>query len=203
MLVKIEKSEDFILSRWGAMHISQTDQDTQQVGGNVVTLFDNGVRVLGDSKQMPNPAINHLMLLFWRLVGNKITPSALAHQVPTLSFWAEIKATASLAVVMVPWKWDEMCVKDRWMQLGGLVFVASQACDYFHGKMSTVSDLPVITRAQAFEAEYLLTLLKEPRIAFKPNDYQKMVLDKFPKGLESLPKELRYQMRPVEALPPT
>ena len=205
MLKQMPAMSDWFLNQWVSTieHVETTlDPKVRDVGRQMTVLFDNAVDTLRNPQQMPNLAINKLATLFWRLVGNRVTPSAMT-EVPTLSFWAEMKRNSSIGIVMVPWGWPKMCLEDRWMQLGGIVFVASQAADYYNQKMSTVSDKPVVERARAYESEYLIMLYKqtqgkEPHLHWTPNPYQENIMKHFPYGLQSLPSELRYDLAPYK-----
>lgn len=174
----------WVLPNWAELK-SQYDpdlpMDMRKMCEESVKLFDSGVDMLRTPEHFPNKNINKLMILFWRLVGNKITPAAIAPPVKTLSFWAEVKGLESIAVVMVPSNWVKMCHDEKWMQLGGLCYVASQAADYWHAKIFNRED--TIKRAQAYEAEFLNQL--KTMVKFDLNEYQQEVLNKFPNGLES------------------
>ncbi len=202
MFAKVEHTDDWLINRFSQVinDVSQAPADMQQKVAIIVKLFDAGVDFLRDPQIVPNLAVNQLMTLTWRLVGNRITPAAVVEKMPlghpeTLHFWCEIKANGRLGVIMVPFEWDKMCQEDRYMQLGGLVFVGSQCADYFHEKVSEATgDRPAMARARAYEAEYLRTIQGFSGVRF--NDYQKRVLEAFPQGLDSLPQHLRYELKP-------
>ncbi len=187
---------DFILSWLTALHIEDMPEDVQEKGKAIVSFFDYTVDSLRNPKLTPNRPVARLATVFWRLVGSKITPAAIHEAVPSMSFMVVgQRLGVQQAVVMVPPTWVELCLKDRWMQFGAIVFNASQAADYYFEKI----DANTPRRGRAYEAEFYLTALKEPRTGFRPNDYQRQVLDENPQGLDSLPEALRYPLRPVVA----
>lgn len=137
------------------------------------------------------------MRLFFRLVGNKVTPTALTNEpLEALHVWIESQKNGSkCCIILVPVEWPKICEKDPFMQLGGMVYTASKCADYWHGKLQTQEDgVALEMRARAYEAEYLLML--STLIKFKPNSYQKKVLEQFPLGLASLKEEFRYELQP-------
>ena len=200
MFVEIDHSDDWLINKWSKLITDATNTPFQDKLPAITQMFNLGVDVLRDPQTTPSLPINRLMTLAWRLIGNKVTPTTVAEKMPlghpeTLHFWCEIRENKSLGVVMVPFEWAKMVIEDRWMQLGGLVFIGSQCADYWHGKINRNSgDRPAMERAMAHEAEFLLTLG-----GFTPNPYQKQVLDHFPQGLKSLSADLRYELKPYRA----
>jgi hypothetical protein len=141
------------------------------------------------------PPINDLMSLFWRLVGNRICPASIS-SVTSISFWCEVKDSNYFATVMCPQNWLQMLKEDKTMQLGGMVFQASRAKDYWN-RIFPGRDCPAqdsFDRACSYEAEFLNYLLAEDQ-DFSPNVYQQQVLEKFPKGLSSARPGLHYEGR--------
>jgi len=135
----------------------------------------------------PNKRINALMTLFWRLVGNKVTPVALSDaHLFGLHFYCEVHGDTRAAAVIVPYQWIELIKKNPILQCGGLVFIASQAQDYYNDKFGK-NDMQ--RRAMGNEAEFLKTALQiEP--SYKLNDYQRQVLETV------VPHELQYDPKP-------
>jgi len=89
-----------------------------------------------------------------------------------------------------------------------LVFLASQTRDAYNNKIPEEETSRkkaaenVNKRAHAFEAEFLLTLQQNCN-DFIPNKYQQKALKCFPKGLDSLEPELRYDTRSFMPGPPS
>jgi hypothetical protein len=84
------------------------------------------------------------------------------------------------------------------LQMGAVVFVGSQAVDYYNGKLTYEAHKNVLSRAYAYEAEYLLTILTMGCQTM--TEYQKGVLKRFGEGLRS--KEVRpllYTSKPFVA----
>jgi hypothetical protein len=136
------------------------------------------------------------MALFWELVGNRICPTAISF-VPTLSFWAEARDGELIAFILCPQNWVQMVKADPIMQLGGLVFNASKAKDYWNQKVPglTDTDEDSMERCWSYEAEYL-NYVSALKPSFAPNDYQKKVMDKYPNGLRSARPGVHYHSRP-------
>lgn len=148
------------------------------------TEFSELVDVMRNPEHLPLPSINALMTLFWRLVGNKISPVAMTDAVPTLSFWAEIRGGRTLAFILCPIKWYEMLREDPHYQMGALVFAASQSKDYWNHQMLPHTRKAVKDRAWSSEAELLLYFARtSPK--FKPNEYQQKIMQEYPLGIKS------------------
>lgn len=143
-----------------------------------------------------NKTINNLMSLFWNLIGHKITPAAIT-PIHSISFIAEQRGTSASGIVLCPPHWRKLTKDDPYMQMGALVFCASQAKDYWNFKIPS-SDKQAHTessrRALMHESEFLF-FLTETASDFAPNPYQQEVMNKFPKKLQQFP-ELSYEGMP-------
>ena len=165
-----------------------------KLAGNTFTLLVDFLR----SPTNKNQSVRSLMGLFWDLVGNRITPTAITNGVPTLSFYAERMDGRFNGFVLCPENWCQMIKEDFSMHLGALVFNASKARDYWNLKLvgmcptSDKDNKATFIRAYSYEAELLLGL---PDL--KPNEYQKKVLNDFPFGLDTPGvSDFHYQSRP-------
>lgn len=147
--------------------------------------FTDLVEVMRKEKWIPNSSINVLMNLFFNLVGNKITPVGITTSVETLGFWCEIRGSKSFASILVPENWHDILVKDTYMQMGALVFAASQAKDYWNHKFHNYSKKEIHDRAHSFESE-LLQYFSRTSSKFKANPYQQHILDRYPEGIASV-----------------
>jgi len=155
MLYKLPHSDGWLINKWSQCVDGTSPNlslDMQERGKQIVRLFDHGMDLLRDPQCMPNVNINKLCTLGWRLIGNRITPTAITQKMPmnhpeTLHFWCEMKGHQKLGIVLVPWEWPKMCQEDRNMQLGGLVFTCSQIADFYHNQMSQTSGRPMMERA--------------------------------------------------------
>jgi len=78
--------------------------------------------------------------------------------------------------------------------MDGLVFNASAAADFANNQLGKYTPL----RNTAYEAEFLLYMLSKPKAGFQPNVWQTETLNRMPKGLDSLPAEARYKLRPFQ-----
>lgn len=164
--------------------------------------FTETVALLGNPLLLYVPDVNKLMRVFWELVGQRHTPTACAG-VKSVHFYVEMRTAApdgqnrlgggvNIATVMVPWNWYKMFLEDPIMQGGALVFVASQARDYFTERIFDPpidGKNPTKMRALAAESQYLHHI---PSSNWKPNEYQQEVMNEFPKGLASLPPGVWY-----------
>ena len=173
--------------------LPNSDKDAQH-GKEVSEFFTEAVKALRDFEFMPNLAINKLMDVFFNLCKNDIIYTAMVN-VKTLHFWCERKSKEEInGIVLVPFDYIEQFQKDKFFILGGMVFVASQAQDFWNiieaFQQSRSND--IIERSWAYEAEYLL-MLKYNMPDYQMNEYQLKVLEKYPDGLRSLPKELKYE----------
>lgn len=163
--------------------------------------FDALVDFLRDKERFPNPKVNRLATLLWRLVGNKHVPVTLdlAGRIPSLSFVILGKTIEETPFLILPQPLVPAVNENPAMQLGAVAFTASQVRDYWTGKLTEEKrsglEENCLQRAYAFEAEVLLTLLKMAQDEGKKlelNNYQTEILNRFPLGLESLDPSLNY-----------
>lgn len=142
--------------------------------------FTEGVAML---KLWPNPNVRTLMSMVWDIVGHRVVPIALGPEVESLTFGAMGNPAMPDAIIFVPPKWEKLIQEDPVCQLGALVFVGSQAVDYYNGRVGYEPEA-MKRRARANEAEFLMTI-KTDTPAHKMNDWQASVLEEFPEGLSS------------------
>lgn len=148
--------------------------------------FTELVRLMRDSSKFPVSLVNELMGLFWDLVGNKIVLSVIAN-VDALMFYAEVQSKKSVAAVICPANWHERIILDPYYQMGGLVYSASKAKDYWNLKE------PDHERALSYEAE-VLSYFSKFAPAYKPTEYQKKVVERYPGGVRD--NLTHYKSRP-------
>lgn len=159
------------------------DDPRRQAGRRIGVAFTEAVAFLRTS--FPNPAIRALMAMVWEIVGSKIVPFALGPAVETLSMASANRAGLPSTIILAPHNWMEQIQQDAVLQMGAVVFVGAQAVDSYNGKLqSRASFEDCIKRARAYEAEFLLTLSAHG-LTTSFNDYQKKVLEDFPKGLRT------------------
>jgi hypothetical protein len=134
------------------------------------------VRFLLDPALFPNKGINDLCHLFWQLVGSGVSRMAVTETVPSIHMLAirDKVQDPLVCTVMVPASFLNLVLEDPWMQLGALVFTASQAKDIWNKKL----DANIPDRARTQEAEFLRTAQHFPN--FKANDYQVRILKIYP-----------------------
>lgn len=146
--------------------------------------FSDLVDVLRQNKYTQLPSINALLELFWRLVGNKISPLAMTN-VKSMSLWAECRGNNdSVAFVLIPFNWHDMLVADPFMQMGAMAYTASKAKDYWNYKFVPGSEQVIEDRARSYEAE-LLHFFSKNAPKFVANDYQKEIMKHYPDGMMS------------------
>lgn len=139
--------------------------------------FTQGVALL---KVFPNSNIKELGTLVWDLVGSHIVPVALGPDVQSLTFSVVAKDEVQEALIFVPHNWMAVIEEDLVCQIGALVYIGSQARDYYNKRI----DKDTMPRARAFEAEFLLAFKKLlPTYTF--NEWQLKSVKDYPQGLQS------------------
>lgn len=174
------------------------------VGDTITTM----VNMLRSPHITPHRKINALAALEWDLIGNNMTPTALA-DVPQVHFGASVTNEGKKAVILCPMDFYERVSEDFVFCAGALVFVGSQARDWYNDKLcwfDTDGRLvdgreEVSKRARAYEAEWLL-FIQGLNIGYEFNEYQQKVLEYSPEGLDSHP-ELIYDSKPFVVGEPT
>jgi len=155
--------------------------DPKRVKGETLgARFTEGVGML---RRFPNPQIRALADMVWQVVGHRIVPIALGPSVPSLTFGAMGSAARPDGIIFVPHEWEAMIKENAVYQLGALVFVGSQAVDYYNGRVGYEPEA-MMKRARANEAEYLVTI-RETVPDYTFNDWQNQMLTEFPEGLRS------------------
>lgn len=161
-----------------------------------VETFDVLVDFLRDSERFPNTEVNELVTLTWRLIGNRRTPVTLDQWgVKSLSFVAYKEESSQKAMFIMPTDFIDLVREDPVMQMGAVVFNASQGRDFYTGRLISDGSQIVNRRARAFEAETLHTLSRMAKgegVTLRWNPYQSGVLNEFPQGLRDLPNRLNY-----------
>lgn len=161
-----------------------------------VRVFDSLVDFLRDPNTFPHPEINQLVTLMWRLIGNKEIPVVLDQWgIPTMSFVVIGNDIKQMPMFIIPQNFISQVAQNPVLQLGAIVNMASQARDFYVGKIKKGSSNEVNRRAKAWEAEALITLkqmAQQENFDLVFNKYQLQILAENPQGLRSLPPELNY-----------
>ncbi len=167
-------------------------EDILRRKGDIISkLVDGGIDYLR-APTFPNPKINDLMTLFWRLVGNRKSNIMLLDQsLPGLFAWIEFNEGQTVGNVIVPTNYLDLWKAMPLHHLGGLVYTASEIQDWWNGKVLAKAEM--IARARAYEAEYIITMGEQTSFQLSP--YQEAVLKQYPRGLDSLPDVMRYPVR--------
>lgn len=170
------------------------DDPTAKLGKRCGELFTDGVDVL--RSLIPNDRIRAIARVVWDLVGNKHVLITLGPDVPTLSFTAMRHGNVLQGLVMIPKEWPQMVENDTsFMQLGAILFVGVQIVDFCNDRL--LGDQDAAARTRAYEAELLITL-RQTLPSWKPNDYQRQILARYPDGLDTTGVVL-YPYKPYEA----
>jgi len=170
---------------------------TQAIGGT----FTASVHFL--RYHQPNARVSKLADMIWDIVGNRIVVVSATNTVDEISFLVLQKSAARdvLATILVPERWLDAVVDRPAEQMGGVVFVGSQAVDFYNGKIDGTNQArgEVVARSLAYEADFILTAQKElPALVLTQG--QKTALKRYPEGLAtaSVAPQL-YTHKPVPA----
>lgn len=187
------------------------DGEDKQTGKGVEVLFTSMVELLSSFEGCPSNSINSLLILLWNLCHYKIVMQAsvdwsIISQVMNLpvdsafAFICEKQGDKEVPIVLVNKDLVKLFKERPIYHCGGMVFVASQCRDFYNGKLFETSNLQqnydrTRARSLSYEAEFLITMKYNTPlgIPFSLDDYQKWVLNKYPDGLKSLPKECVYK----------
>lgn len=162
--------------------------------------FEGMLMSLRVDKLIKSPLLKDACDLLWKLVGSKITPAAATNVVNSLHFFVESKdkeLKTARAMILLPEDFAFMSTINLPFHLGGIIYTASKAKDYWNLKIA--DDEQVIEkRAHSMEAEFLLTVIRDyPRIQEALNPYQRKILQKYPEGIESA-LDVHYKTRPFD-----
>lgn len=151
-----------------------------QAMSNIVTVCVNFLR-----RQFPNSAIRELMGLSWDIIGHNIVSTMLGPAVPTLSFVVFSRSGVLTGVIVPPEDWVSLFAENPAYQLGALVFVGSQAVDFYNDRYIREGRDAVVNRCRAYEAEFIRTYKQVMDPEYALNDYQAKLCEEFPRGLSS------------------
>jgi hypothetical protein len=168
-------------------------------------FFHQGVKFLADGERWFVPPINELCRTLDGLiedgtillkhdipkgrVGVGVGVSSIEDVKKTLTFMLGVRNNKpDMAGILIPKGWWKRMLANPFYRLGGVVMMASQACDFYH------SVQPEMERAHAWEAQYLLAVLQR-RGFYKLNRYQRWLLECYPEGLSSIHRDRLYPRR--------
>jgi hypothetical protein len=150
-------------------------------------------------KLIKSPVVKDACDLLWQLVGSKITPAAATNAVNSIHFFVESKDKefkTARAMILLPENFARMSVSNPPFYMGGLVYTASKAKDYWNLKIA--DEKAVEQRAHSMEAEFLHTVIRDyPQIESGLTPYQRKILEKYPEGIESA-LDVHYKTRPFD-----
>ncbi|GIW63754.1 MAG: hypothetical protein KatS3mg091_556 [Patescibacteria group bacterium] len=171
-------------------------KNTEEYLNRMVEVFDSLVDFLRNPDKFPDPQINQLVTLLWSLIGNKdITVVLDQWNFPSVSFAVLGNNIEQQPILIIPRDFIIKVAEDPVFQLGMIVYMASQARDFYTGKIKEGSSDILTRRARAWEAQALLTLeemAQKEGVQLTLNKYQLEILQENPNGLSSLPPELNY-----------
>ncbi len=140
-------------------------------------------------KRVPGP-VGDLCAYAWDIFHHGHVRMAVGPDVPSLHLAIAGSPLSAQCLVFVPHEWPDMVRGEPLMQVGAVVFTASQAVDFHNGMFPPREPSSRIKeRAASFEAEYLRMIPAESL-----NDYQREVLVKNPAGFH---ERFSYHRRPV------
>lgn len=156
------------------------------------------IKVLSQLRNFPHPDTQTMADALWEIVYHNLVFVSLAepHQ-PLRVHVSVIEDVFQQAVIQVPEDWLLMFQDDPIYQLGGVLYTGSQAVDFYNGRLDLHTSAAL---AQAHEAE-LLRLTTRAFPAYELDQYQRQLMERFPKGLNSpRAKKLLYPLAPVAAI---
>lgn len=156
-------------------------------------LFSGAVEFLRTA--FPNPSIKRMAVVMNDAVIQKVTPLT-PGTVKGMAFLATSENGGHQAMIVAPENWHEMIRQDPITQLGAVVLAGSHAVDYVNERF-LIDPENVVTRAVAYEAEYLLTV-RSLSPSWELSEYHQKVLGEYPEGLAT-PKAKRvlYDAKPL------
>lgn len=183
-----------------------TPENAKEYLGEMVKAFDSCVDFLRDPKRFPNAEINKTATLMWRLIGNKQIPTILDTQfdVPSVTFAVIAKGPEQLPLLILPKDFIRQVQLDPVFNLGVIGYSTSQCRDFYCAKIIGTNTIQINARAQAFEAETLLTLQRMASaegLEIELYPQQREYLARFPQGINSLPVDMRYSTPEYQAPP--
>lgn len=173
------------------------DLQEQERVKQMTQIFDGLVNFLKESDTFPNKEINKLATLMWRLIGNKHIPVVLdpTGRMPSVSFAVLSNQVEPYPFLIIPQNFIELVQEAPEVEIGVFAYMGSQCRDYFCGKINGKNGLEINRRAQAYEAEALLTLrqiAEQEGLQLRLIPFQEEILRNFPNGLADLEEKLVY-----------
>jgi len=163
-------------------------------------IFDNTVDFLRDEKRFPNPEINGLATLMWKLIGNRhiltVVDSSNRDSFRFVVAVNSVNRQEQQPFLVVPANLPEITKYNPAALIGIFVYMASQCRDWWCNKIAGENEEEIDERARAYEAEALLTLkdlAEEGEVFLDLPEVQKRRLEEFPLGLKSLQSKLCYE----------
>jgi hypothetical protein len=173
------------------VHVEDLPSDSPQAvnARKCEKLFTGGVDTL---RNFPQPDIRMMGRLIWDLIASKQAATAVYPDIPSITFAVVIERGIERGMVLMPERWPQMVEEDAVTQLGAIFNAGIQVVDFCNGRL--LKERPAaLARCLAYEAE-LLRMVQTMQPSWKPNDYQTMLLTKYPEGIRSAGVDL-YEPR--------
>lgn len=184
---------------WAEKSSNAGEREAGEKNGKSFTIIVDMLR-----KDFPDQRIRDLASDLWNLVNNMIVPTVMipnfkyTQSISFMALGSKDGTTAKNGSIIVPVEYYKLIRSNPIMAAGGVLFVASQARDYWNGKLSDPD--AVVKRSKAYEATYLHLVLKMPLASnYTPTSYQQDIIKAYPGGLDDI-AELLYecQSTPLE-----
>lgn len=193
--------ERSLLQAIGIPETSGTEEDLPKLSADFLKEV-----IIFFRERFPNEEVNKLFVLLSELATEEVVPIWVyrGREVETIIFRHVITFNSSgcveAGIIEVPRDFAKQIWEDPIEQFCRVVNCASIARDFWAGKLSEDARYGIDThtqRSQAFQAEALLTLKAlAPEMGggqLRLTPYASFVLDRYPRGLASLPPSLWYE----------
>lgn len=170
-------------------------KQTAALNSGVFTILVDQLR-----KSFPDEEIRMLCSDLWNLCNNQIMPVVMLEPgilttITLLGMGKKVdgKVVMTSASIGLPDNYYQMALENSTLQMGGIVYIASQARDFWNKK--TADPMMVQKRAKAYEVTYILETQKlMPE--YVCNEYQKSCIETTPNGIKDI-MELLYESQPT------
>jgi hypothetical protein len=174
---KIAHSEEF-----------KEEKEIYRIAEEMGATFTESIDAL--RQYAPHPHTRALAHNIWDVIHFRYVYTAVTAEAESISFAVINMNDTICAIILIPTSWLIFCAHDLKAQMGGIILAGSSAVDWYNGRLSIDGAAKTITRARAYEAEYIQSL--GDVVVSAP--YHKELLAEFPNGF---PKELDYPRLPI------
>lgn len=155
-----------------------------------VATWDACLGALRDPAITPDARLNELATLCWRLVSSRTVSTVMIETVKQVSFAVVGTVENKPGIIILPKNWPVLFAKEPWMQLGAVVYAASQARDFWNNRLLGHA-AEAERRGKAYEAILLRMAARDEsaKWPFAQNAYQIEVTEEF----ADFPQDLVYE----------